>query len=225
VSNDKSHSVLGQGSFAQGHCVPLGRVWKLPSNIHFWFTFAQRFSRYSHQYCRLLPQRLHHDSLSCLVIEATMTATGERGGATNGWRENIATKKIGYAAADTNGPRGRRCRHAEFLPYPANNAAFLTELDPNLSTIHKLSFRRHPSQLSNHHHPRYSPTPPVIVCTAPEAAQVIAYCILRACLGHASSTANFRRQLPSRAPSYFPFEIERPSTPFPTRAYTYRICS
>jgi hypothetical protein len=46
------------------------------------------------------------------------------------------------------------------------------------------------------------------LCTDPEAAQVIAYCILRACLGHASSTANFRRQLPSRAPSYFPFEIE-----------------
>jgi hypothetical protein len=33
VSNDKSHSVLGLGSLAQG-------VWKLPANIHFWFTFA-----------------------------------------------------------------------------------------------------------------------------------------------------------------------------------------
>jgi hypothetical protein len=40
VSNDKSHSVLGLGSLAQGHCNPLGRVWKLPANIHFWFTFA-----------------------------------------------------------------------------------------------------------------------------------------------------------------------------------------
>lgn len=40
VSNDKSHPVLGLGSLAQGHCNPLGRVWKLPANIHFWFTFA-----------------------------------------------------------------------------------------------------------------------------------------------------------------------------------------
>jgi hypothetical protein len=40
VSNDKSHSILGLGSLAQGHCIPLGRVWKLPANIHFWFTFA-----------------------------------------------------------------------------------------------------------------------------------------------------------------------------------------
>jgi hypothetical protein len=40
VSNDMSHSVLGLGSLAQGHCIPLGRVWKLPANVHFWFTFA-----------------------------------------------------------------------------------------------------------------------------------------------------------------------------------------
>lgn len=40
VSNDKSHSVLGLGSLTQGHCIPLGRAWKLPANIHFWFTFA-----------------------------------------------------------------------------------------------------------------------------------------------------------------------------------------
>src|SRR5947208_11042802 len=43
-------------------------------------------------------------------------------------------------------------------------------------------------------------------CMKPHSC--FAYLVLRTCQGHASSTANFRRQLPSRAPSSFPFQIE-----------------
>jgi len=51
-------------------------------------------------------------------------------GCANGLCENTATKIIGYT--NSGGPRGRRCRHAGFVP--ANNASLLrvlTELDPS----------------------------------------------------------------------------------------------
>lgn len=55
-------------------------------------------------------------------LEEAMAVTGVR-------CEKNYSHKNRSATQTPAGPTGRRCRHAEFLPYPANNATLLTELD------------------------------------------------------------------------------------------------
>lgn len=131
-------------------------------------------------------------------------------GCANGLCENAATKRIGYK--NISGAK-RSALPACRISTISSEQCLLTELDPSeldpsWNYYTQIELRRHyPSQ-------RRITNPPVNItlsidhCARPPKPQVFAYCILRACLGHASSTANFRRHLPSRAPSYFPFENE-----------------
>lgn len=117
-------------------------------------------------------------------------------------------KKKSAARTTAAGPTTWRCRHAEFLPYPANNAAPVTELD---SQLKKLQFALPASSHSHNLLPLLTiPCPTATKCVrAPKLKDIKIACdVLRACPGHAPSTANFRRQVPSRVPSSFPFQIE-----------------
>lgn len=204
MSNDKSHSVLGLGSLVQGHCIPLGRVWKLPANIRFWFTFAyhrirpSRLSRCSH--CRFLPQRLYRDSLSCLVIEEATAATT---GCANGLCENIATKIVGYT--NTSGAKRSAlpaCRISTISSEQCNSPHGV-RVRSQLEYIRKLSSGVIPANVESLNitlsidHSVHGPRSRTGVC------------VHSPCL---SRSRTFDREFPataaSRAPSYFPFEIE-----------------
>jgi hypothetical protein len=145
--------------------------------------------------------------LSLLCTLSSIGLCYYRGGDTR-CEEKTTTKK---AARTTARPTTWRCRHAEFLPYPANNAAPVTELDSQLKN-YNLRFRHlDPSSHSHNALPLLIPCPTATNCVyglrSCKDIQ-IARDVLRACPGHAPSTANFRRQVPSRAPSSFPFQIE-----------------
>ncbi len=144
MSNDKSHSVLGVGSLAQGHCIPLARMEaasQYPFLVYLRLASYQAFQAQRMQPLSLPSQRLYRDSLSFLVIEEVKAATT---GCGNGLCEKIQPQNH-----KQNNQRGQEVGAAgmpDFYHIQRTmqcNSPHLdldpSELDPSWSTIRKLS--------------------------------------------------------------------------------------
>jgi hypothetical protein len=177
-------------------------------DIHFRFSFAQHHARASRvQWVFLLsslvdyrvwPFVFHH------AIEVVVTTT-RVGGVIDGASTQPQKKSATHPRGDGQ-QVGGRCRHAEFLPI---SSEYCTARHGVRSQDYALAL--HAPSLGSHSR---IPLPycPFIVPYRLRSCTGIAHCIVRACAGHASPTANSRRQLPSREPSPFPFQMRFSTT-------------